>query len=126
MAAPAPQVEQMAEIVGGGSRGGNFGMASAPVAPPRRAGGRTFALRDSTWWEARAVRLESQLRVVSVKPYSAAWFALADAVPELKTIFAVGERVRVAGRAVAIEVSPRGVETLDAAAVKRVIQDWGA
>jgi hypothetical protein len=64
------------------------------------------------------------MRVVRVKPYSTAYFALLDAVPELKSAFAVGDAVRVAGRAVAIEVAGDGVEKLSDADVASVRSDW--
>jgi Ca-activated chloride channel family protein len=83
--------------------------------------GRTFWRRDSVWVDSR---WRDGMRVVRVKPYSTAYFALLGAVPELKSAFAVGEVVRVAGRAVAIEVAGDGVEKLSDAEVASVRSDW--
>jgi Ca-activated chloride channel family protein len=86
-----------------------------------QSGGRTFWRQDSVWVDSR---WRDGMRVVRVKPYSTAYFALLDAVPELKSAFAVGDAVRVAGRAVAIEVAGDGVEKLSDADVASVRSDW--
>jgi hypothetical protein len=61
---------------------------------------------------------------VRVRPYSEGWFALLEAIPELREPFALGERVRVQGRAVLIEVAPDAPERLDDAALRRARQGW--
>jgi Ca-activated chloride channel family protein len=86
-----------------------------------QSGGRTFWRQDSVWVDSR---WRDGIRVVRIKPYSTAYFALLDAVPELKSGFAVGDAVRVAGRAVAIEVAGDGVEKLSDAEVASVRSDW--
>ncbi len=95
------------------------------AAPSRKkvmqSGGRTFWRQDSVWVDSR---WRDGMRIVRVKPYSTAYFALLDAVPELKFGFAVGDAVRVAGRAVAIEVAGDGVEKLSDAEVASVRSDW--
>jgi Ca-activated chloride channel family protein len=87
----------------------------------RMAGNRTFTLRDSVWTESRSA---SGLPVVKVKAYSPAYFALVQNVPELAPLFAVGERVRVFGRKVVIEIAPDGVTQLDAAALADAVRNW--
>jgi Ca-activated chloride channel homolog len=87
----------------------------------RQAGDRTFWHRDSAWVDAR---WHDGMRVVRVKAYSDAYFALLQAVPDLRAAFAVDDRVRVAGRVVAIEVSPSGVDRLTDAEVASVRADW--
>jgi hypothetical protein len=47
-----------------------------------------------------------------VKPFSNAYFKLIEMVPELREPFSVGERVIVAGRSMAIELTPLGEERL--------------
>jgi len=86
-----------------------------------QSGTRTFWRQDSVWVDSR---WRDGMRVVRVKPYSTAYFSLLDAVPELKSAFAVGDAVRVAGRAVAIEVAGDGVEKLSDAEVASVRSDW--
>ena len=95
--------------------------ASGERAATRRAAGRFFTERDGVWTDSR---LTGRERRVAVKPYSEAWFALVARIPELADAFALGERVVVAGRAVAIELSATGAERLDDAALARVAAEW--
>lgn len=87
----------------------------------RIAGNRTFSLQDSVWTETRS---DSKMPVLKVKAFSPAYFALVQNVPELAPLFAVGERVRVYGRHVAIEVAPDGTSQLDAAALADAVRNW--
>jgi hypothetical protein len=64
------------------------------------------------------------MRVIKVKAFSPAYFALVQNVPELAPLFAVGERVRVYGRHLGIEVAPDGMEQLDAAALADAVRNW--
>ena len=74
-----------------------------------RAGNVTFVLRDSIWTD---VRYRKSGAVLRVKPFSDAYFKLIELVPELRESFSVGERVIVAGRDMAIELTPSGEERL--------------
>jgi Ca-activated chloride channel family protein len=87
----------------------------------RMAGNRTFTLQDSVWTESRSA---SAVPVIKVRAFSQAYFALVQNVPELAPLFAVGERVRVFGRKVAIEIAPDGVAQLDAAALADAVRNW--
>ncbi len=101
----------------------------AAAAPPAAAGGamvrvvgdRTFTLRDDRWTDSR---VRDGLRRVSVAPYSAAYFALRAALPELGGVLALGDAVTVAGRSVVLVVEAAGVSQLDATAVAAVVRDW--
>ena len=73
----------------------------------RRAGARLFQQNGDVWTD---VALKPELQVYKVKAYSRAYFTLLERVPELKDAFAVGDRVIVAGRSVAIEVVTDGAE----------------
>jgi Ca-activated chloride channel family protein len=75
----------------------------------RRAGNVTFVLRDSVWTDARYKKSGPVLRV---KPFSDAYFKLIEMIPELREPFSVGERVIVAGRSMAIELTASGKERL--------------
>ena len=87
----------------------------------RVAGNRTFTFQDSVWTETRTA---SGIPVIKVKAFSPAYFALVQNVPELAPLFAIGERVRVYGRRVAIEVAPDGITQLDAAALADAVRNW--
>jgi hypothetical protein len=58
------------------------------------------------------VRYKKTETVLRVKPFSNAYFKLIEMVPELREPFSVGERVIVAGRNMAIELTPLGEERL--------------
>jgi Ca-activated chloride channel homolog len=90
---------------------------------PRRAGGRTFVLRDSVWTDTQ-YKPAAGLRVVRVQAFSDAYFALAGAIPDVREAFAAGDRVLVVGRSIAVEVTPSGVTTLADADVAAVHAGW--
>ncbi len=75
----------------------------------RRAGNVTFVLRDSVWTD---VRYKKSGAVLQVKPFSDAYFKLIELQPDLREVFAIGERMIVAGRSMAIELTPSGEESL--------------
>ena len=87
----------------------------------RRVDARTFVLRDSVWTDAR---FAEGIRVVKVKAYSEAYFALVRELPELASAFALGDRVLVCGTKVAIAVAPDGVEQLSGADIKSTVAAW--
>lgn len=86
----------------------------------RSAGTHSFVLRDSVWTDTRA---ESRTRIVKVQAYSAAYFTLVQRVPELGPLFAIGDRVRVQGRLVTIDVVS-SAPALDASAIAAIVRDW--
>ena len=59
-----------------------------------------------------------------MQAYSPAWFAVMRAVPSLKDALALGDRVRVAGTTVLLEITSDGVTSLDAATVTRFTNAW--
>jgi len=99
--------------------------ASAPpisnAAALRKEQGRTFVLRDGIWTD---VRYQSSMKTVSVKPYSKAYFDLLSQLPELRGVFAIGDKLIAVGKSTAISVSDAGVNELSAAELSRVARDW--
>jgi hypothetical protein len=87
----------------------------------RRSGNRLFVLRDSAWTDTG---LKDALARIKVRPYSAAYFKILELLPELREPFALGERVIVAGRSIAIEISPAGVESLSDAELRSLQTKW--
>jgi Ca-activated chloride channel family protein len=75
----------------------------------RRAGNVTFVLRDGVWTD---VRYKGTGTVLRVKPYSDAYFKLLDIEPDLREAFSIGERAIVAGKNMAIELTPSGEDNL--------------
>jgi Ca-activated chloride channel family protein len=75
----------------------------------RRAGNVTLVLRDSVWTDAR---YKQSGTVLKVKPFSEAYFKLIEMLPDLREPFSIGERVLVAGRSMAVELTSSGEERL--------------
>ena len=90
-------------------------------ATSRRIGDRVMILVDSVWTDARHT---TDRRTVKVRAYSDAWFTLARELPGAKDVFALGDRVIVDGKSVAIEIVDGGAEQLDAAQVAAIRAQW--
>jgi Ca-activated chloride channel family protein len=78
----------------------------------RRVGNRLFDQRADGVWADR--RFRAGMRVIHLQAYSTGYFALLQAMPELRDVLALGEHVLVAGRAIAIEIGPDGATELGA------------
>jgi hypothetical protein len=59
-----------------------------------------------------------------VKAFSDAYFSLIEKMPELRQAFSIGERVRVAGRAMTIELTPDGNEQLSDRELALLRENW--
>ena len=89
----------------------------------KRAGSHTFVLKDGMWTDVKPASSTS-VRTVRIKAFSKAYFDLIAAVPELRALFAIGDRVTVQGRAVTVVVSESGAEELTAGEVRLVNGGW--
>ncbi len=87
----------------------------------RRVANRLFTLVNGVWTDARYT---PTMRTVTVKPFSPAYFALVQRFGELAAPFALGDRVIVAGRTVAVALAAHGAERLDASALDSLARDW--
>jgi Ca-activated chloride channel family protein len=88
------------------------------------AGGRAFrADKDGKWTETKK---EKAARVVTVKAYSEAYFAILKELPELAQLLTVGDKVRLEGRAVAIEITTDsvGLSALSPEQLSSLVKDW--
>lgn len=88
----------------------------------RRTSTRSFTMVDSAWVDTRPAAKGA--RIISVKPFSPAYFALMERVSELREAFALGERVTVHGRAVTVRLAADGAEKLGEAALTAITRDW--
>lgn len=68
--------------------------------------GRLFVEKDGIWTDLRHA---DSLHVVTIAPFSPAYFALLRALPELMPVVQRFERVQVAGRAVTIRFDAGGL-----------------
>ncbi|MDE3128546.1 MAG: hypothetical protein KGL38_11105, partial [Gemmatimonadota bacterium] len=89
-------------------------------AATRTVNGHTFTLRDGRWTDGR---LTDSTRVVQVQLYSKSYFTLLDRIPELRAMAALGDRVVMVGRNVAIEVVAQAPELSDSA-VADLVRSW--
>jgi hypothetical protein len=99
---------------GGGGSGGSRTTS-------RRIGDRIMALIDGVWTDSQQ---RADRRTVKVRAYSEAWFTLAREITGLGEVFALGDRVRVDGKRVAIEVTDGGAERLDSGQVAAIKAEW--
>ncbi|MFL5582111.1 MAG: VIT domain-containing protein [Gemmatimonadaceae bacterium] len=96
-------------------------LGDAGGARTRRAGGRVFVKRGEVWTDAAH---KDSTRIIKVKAFSAAYFALLEIAPALREPLALGERVLVAGSGVSVEVGAAGVEALSASDRAAIEKGW--
>ncbi len=82
---------------------------------------RTFKLVNGVWTD---VRQTPTMRTVQVKPFSPLYFELVQQLKGLGATLALGERVVVAGRAVAIEFTTVGLERMSDSDLRGVVAAW--
>lgn len=87
----------------------------------KRVGARTFALRGETWVDTRVT---SSLKTTKVRAFSDAYFRIIEAIPELREAFALGNRVRIAGKSIAIEIGDEGIATIDESTLNQMKERW--
>jgi Ca-activated chloride channel family protein len=85
----------------------------------RRVGGRLFTEIGGVWTD---VNHRDSLRILSVAPFSKAYFAVARALPELKHSLAAGGAVLVAGKRASLKVALGGRETMSDAEVREFVR----
>ena len=91
-------------------------------AESKRVGQRSFRLSGEKWIDSRPS--SDSTKVVKIRAFSEAWFKLIEAIPELKEIFALGDKVIVAGRETTIETSADGRETLSESELRTIQSRW--
>jgi len=95
--------------------------ARSGINPTQRIGGRLFILRDSTWTD---LGHGDSLRVVSIAPYSDAYFALLEALPDLREAAALEPAVLVAGRRASIKIETGGKTRWNPGELERLVRDF--
>jgi Ca-activated chloride channel homolog len=101
-------------------------MAKALAVPsssvPRQAlGGRIFELRGETWTDIAA---RDDAPVVEVRAYSAAWFDLMRALPELEAVLRTHENVVIGGGELTLRIGADGADRFDSDEVEEVVRDF--
>jgi Ca-activated chloride channel family protein len=95
--------------------------ARSGINPTQRVGGRLFIMRDSTWTD---LGHGDSLRVVTIAPYSEAYFALLKAVPDLREAAALEPAVLVAGRRASIKIETGGKTRWLPGELERLVRDF--
>ncbi len=85
----------------------------------KRAGGRVFALNGDVWTD---VNQADSLRVLTVAPYSPAYFAVLRALPGIGASLSVGDAVLVAGRRASLKVATGGRESVSPAELQEFVR----
>src|SRR2546425_5210772 len=86
-----------------------------------RIGARLSLLKDSVWTDTHH---NDSLRVVTVAPFSPAYFALLRALPELVQPAALQPTVLVAGRRVSVKIGAGGLEELSDGEITRLMREF--
>ena len=88
----------------------------------RKIDARTFTLRDGVWTDAR---FRTSMETIIIKPYSKAYFDLLTQLPELRSTFALGDRVIVVGKSVAISLDDaKGASEITATMRATIARAW--
>jgi hypothetical protein len=87
----------------------------------RVAAGRRFRLVSGTWTD---VAHKPDARTIRIAPYSEAYFALLDTLPELRAIWSVFDVSVVAGERVSLQVAEGGETSLTAAERTTIVRDF--
>jgi hypothetical protein len=108
-------VDSLARVSGGPLRDKDAASAT------RRVDGRTFALRDGGWVDTR---YHAGMQVTTIKPYSKAYFDVVQQIPELKSVFTLGDHLTVVGKAGAIRLNDSGAGELSPSALAALVRAW--
>ena len=92
--------------------------SKAQAGTVKRAGGRVFRLDGGVWTD---IAHGDSVKIVTVTPFSPAYFALTRALPELGQSLTVGDLVLVAGKQISIRVAAGGRDQLSNGEVKRIV-----
>lgn len=86
----------------------------------KRAGTKMFKYETDRWVD---VGMKTGLQVYKVKAYSRSYFTLLERIPELREAFAIGDKVVVGGKSVAIEVVEDAHE-LTESELQSIAKNW--
>jgi hypothetical protein len=80
-----------------------------------------FAQRGTVWTDAAH---RDSLPVVTVAPFSDAYFALARALPEVVPCLTAGDEVLIAGKKVSIKITAAGARTMPASDLASLVRSF--
>jgi Ca-activated chloride channel homolog len=92
-----------------------------PAAERRIVAGRAFVLLEGVWTDR--LHLE-ETRTVEVQAFSPAYFALLEAIPELRSWWRELSPVLVAGRDLSLRAGDQGATTLPPTEIRRIVREF--
>ena len=95
--------------------------AHSGINPTQRVGGRLFIMRDGTWTD---LGHGDSLRVVTIAPYSDAYFALLKVLPDLRDAATLEPAVLVAGRRASIKIGEGGKTSWLPGELERLVREF--
>jgi Ca-activated chloride channel homolog len=119
--AGAMRLEEVVVTANAASELDELRRARSGINPTQRIGGRLFIMRDSIWTD---LGHGDSLHVVSIAPYSEAYFAVLKALPDLRDVAALEPGVLVAGRRVSIKIGTGGKTTLNPGELERLVREF--
>jgi Ca-activated chloride channel family protein len=102
-------------------------LARAPAAvggvraDSRRIAGRVFVDRDGTWTD---MTYKTGTPTIAVAPFSAAYFELVRALPELAPWLGIGEQAVIAGTRISIRIDSAGISTWRGNQLATTVRDF--
>jgi hypothetical protein len=94
---------------------------AAGAAGMRQIGPRQFVQQGAVWTDQQYSRKQ---RLVQVKAFSPLYFELVEKLSGLKEVLTLGEEVLVAGKGVAIQIGPSGLERMTAQQLADLVKVW--
>lgn len=117
----AVHLESVVVTANGAVTGFDGARARSGINPTQRIGGRLFTMRDSTWTD---LGHGDSLHVVSIAPYSDAYFALLKVLPDLREAASLEPAVLVAGRRVSIKIGEGGKTRWLPGELERLVREF--
>ena len=87
----------------------------------RTVGGRVFRNQKGTWTDTNKPRSTAML---TIKPFTPAYFALLRALPELESYWKVFTNVQISGRNLSVKLAPDGVSQLSAQEIANAVKEF--
>jgi Ca-activated chloride channel family protein len=87
----------------------------------RTVAGRTFRLRAGVWTDTRH---PDRQQIMEIAAYSDAYFALIRQLPETGLVLRELDHALIAGRAVSVRVTDKGLKTLPDAQLRKLVADF--
>src|SRR5687768_1811871 len=110
---------QLQSVVVTGQSAANGGRANQ--AATQTIAGRHFQQSGAVWTDLQHAKTQ---RVVSIEPFSKAYFAVLARLPELENYWKQLDEVLVAGKRVSVQISKGGASTMSTAELTQLVTEF--